>query len=262
MLEQRGPERTGIWQAGSAGLGHTLLATTPELAFERQPFKHAETGCVITADVRLDNRDELLDALKLVSRRDSVGDAELILHAYLKWGEQCPVRLLGDFAFSIRDPRHQRMFCVRDHFGMRPIYYCHSPGRHFAFASDARAILVLPQIPHAVNKGRVADFLVHQLEWIDYTSTFYDHIYRLPPGHQLTVTPDRIAVTEYWKPQPVPQTKSMSDDDYRDGFLEVLTRAVDARLRAPPGTLGSMLSGGVDAGSVVAIGKDLRAKRG
>jgi asparagine synthase (glutamine-hydrolysing) len=62
MLEKRGPERTGRWRDGPIGLGHTLLATTPELVFERQPFEHSETGCVITADVRLDNRDELLDS--------------------------------------------------------------------------------------------------------------------------------------------------------------------------------------------------------
>ena len=76
MLEKRGPERTGRWRDGSTALGHTLLATTPELMFERQPFKHAETGCVITADVRLDNREELLAAFGLSDRSESVGDAE------------------------------------------------------------------------------------------------------------------------------------------------------------------------------------------
>jgi len=151
MLEKRGPERTGRWRDGATGLGHTLLATTPELTFERQPFKHAETGCVITADVRLDNRDELLDAFGLLEQRDSIGDAELILLAYLEWGEDCLDRLLGDFAFAIWDPRHQKLFCARDHFGMRPLYYHHAPGKRFLFASDARSILVLPQVPYRIN---------------------------------------------------------------------------------------------------------------
>jgi len=239
MLEKRGPERTGRWQDGSAGLGHTLLATTPELKFERQPFKHADTGCVITADVRLDNRDELLDAFGLLAERDSIGDAELILLAYLEWGEDCLDRLLGDFAFAIWDPRHQKLF-----------------------ASDARAILVLPQVPYKINEGRVADLLVPELQWMDYTSTFFEDVYRLPPGHKATVTRDGINVAEYWKPQPGPDLGPMSDDDYAQGFLEVFTRSVDARLRTASGNVGSMLSGGMDSGSVVAVAQEILSVNG
>jgi asparagine synthase (glutamine-hydrolysing) len=261
MLEKRGPERTGRWRDGSTALGHTLLATTPELMFERQPFKHAETGCVITADVRLDNREELLAAFGLSDRSESVGDAELILLAHLKWGEECVDRLLGDFAFGIWDQRHRKLFCARDHFGMRPFYYHHAPGKRFLFASDARAILVLPQVPYRINEGRVADFLVPELEWIDYTSTFFEDVYRLPPGHKATVTPDGMDVVEYWQPQPGPELHFKSDEEYQQGFLEVFTHAVEARLRAPSGTVGSMLSGGIDSGSVVAVAKELLAAR-
>jgi asparagine synthase (glutamine-hydrolysing) len=220
MLAKRGPERTDRWRNAAVGLGHTLLATTPELLIERQPVTHAETDCVVTADVRLDNRGELLDALELASRRDSLGDAALILHAYLKWGEACLDRLLGDFAFAIFDPRDQKLFCARDHFGMRPFYYHHAPEQRFVFASSPQAILVLPQVPYRINEGRVADFLVPELEWIDYTSTFFEDVYRLPPGHKVTVTPAGIDVAEFWKPQPGPELGPMSDEDYEHGFLE------------------------------------------
>ena len=262
MLEKRGPEGTSRWQDGRIGLGHTLLATTPELLFERQPFRHEETGCVITADVRLDNRGELLDSFGLNERHDSIGDAELILRAYLEWGENCVDRLLGDFAFAIWDPRHQMLFCARDHFGMRPLYYHHQPDQRFLFASDARAILVLPQVPYQINEGRVADFLVPQLEWYDYTSTFFQGVYRLPPGHKAIITPSSLNVAEYWHPQPGPELGPMSDDDYRQGFVEVFTESVKARLRAPTGTVGSMLSGGMDSGSVVAVAKEILRTRG
>jgi asparagine synthase (glutamine-hydrolysing) len=257
ILEKRGPEGTSRWHDGPVGLGYTLLATTPELQFERQPLTHPETGCVITADLRLDNRNELIAALGLRERRDPIGDAELILLTYLEWGEKCLDRLLGDFALAIWDPRHQKLFCARDHFGLRPLYYHHTPGKHFLFASDARAILVLPQVPYKINEGRVADFLLPELEWIDYTSTFFDDVYRLPPGHQVTVTPAGIDIAEYCKPQPRPELGPMSDEDYEQGFLEVFTAAVEARLRAPSGTVGSMLSGGMDSGSVVAVAKEI-----
>jgi asparagine synthase (glutamine-hydrolysing) len=262
MLERRGPERTGRWRDGPVGLGHTLLATTPELQFELQPFVHPETGCVITADVRLDNREELLRALGFTKILEYTGDAELILEAYLKWGTQCPVRLLGDFAFAIWDPRTRILFCARDHLGLRPFYYHHSAGRRFLFASDARAILVVPQVPYRIHDGRVADYLVSELEWIDYTSTFYEGIYRLPPGHRLIASQGGLDIAEYWRPVPDPEPGPMSDQDWADGLLEVLTRAVDARLRAPAGTVASMLSGGMDSGSVVAIGKDILDRRG
>jgi asparagine synthase (glutamine-hydrolysing) len=262
MLEQRGPERTGRWREGFVGIGHTLLATTPELQFEKQPQVHAETGCVITADVRLDNREELGAALELARPLAETGDAELILLAYLASGEHCVDRLLGDFAFAIWDPRNRVMFCARDQFGMRPFYYYHVSSQRFVFASDARAILVLPQVPHQINEDRIADFLVPEFEWYDYESSFFDGVHRLPPGHKAVVTPSGLTVSEYYRVQPGPDPGPMTDNEYREGFVEVFSRAIDARLRGPAGTVGSMLSGGMDSGSVVAFAKGLQEQHG
>ena len=261
ILERRGPDRTGLWQEGPVGLGHTLLATTPEAVFEKLPLTHPETGCTITADVRLDNREELLAALKLVDRTDSIGDAEIILQAYLAWGEACVGRFLGDFAFAIHDPRQKILFCARDQFGIRPFYYHHTAGRFLAFASEPRAILTLKKVPHRINEGRIADFLISQLEGIDKTSTFYEEIYRLPPAHTLTISPEKIQIQQYWKLEPGPELKLKSNEDYEEAFLEVFTEAVRCRLRSPE-PVGSMLSGGMDSGSVVAIAKGLLAKDG
>ena len=144
MLKRRGPDADRRWNNGPVGLGHTLLSTTPQLFIEPQPIEHPETGCVITADVRLDNREELIAALDI--HRDPVGDAEIILGAYLKWGADCPNHLLGDFAFAIWDPRHKRVFCARDHSGSPallspqariPIPVCHRSARHPGIAPGA-----------------------------------------------------------------------------------------------------------------------------
>ncbi len=261
LLERRGPDRTGQWRDGAIGLGHTLLTTTPEAVFERLPLKHAETGCVITADVRLDNRAELLAALDIEARAPSIGDAEIILTAYLAWGEGCVERLLGDFAFAIWDPRRRTLFCARDHFGMRPLYYHHTPGRFLAFASEPKAILVLPQTPYRINEGRIADFLVTQLEGIDKTSTFFEEVYRLPPAHSVSVTPERMQIRRYWTLEPGEELRLRSNEAYAEAFLEVFTEAVRCRLRSH-GPVGSMLSGGMDSGSVVAVAKDVLADQG
>ena len=259
LLTRRGPDGTGLWSAGCTGLGHTLLATTPELVFERQPLRHPETGCVITADVRLDNRDELLGALGLTDRAAITGDAGLILAAYLAWGETCPARFLGDFAFAIWDPGQRTLFCARDPFGMRPFYYHHTPGRFLVFATEPKAILVLPQTPYRINEGRIADFLVSELEGIDKTSTFFEEVYRLPPAHTLTVTPDRMTQRRYWTLEPGPELRLPSNEAYAEAFLEVFTEAVRCRLRSA-GPVGSMLSGGMDSGSVVAVAREILAE--
>jgi len=261
LLVRRGPDGADVWRLGQAGLGHTLLATTPESLVERQPRVHSRSGCVITADVRLDNRRELLDALHLPERETTVGDAALILAAYDYWGIECVTRLLGDFAFAIWDPRNRRLFCALDHFGMKPFYYHHTHGRFFAFASEPRAILVLPQTPYRINEGRIADFLVSELEGIDKTSTFFEEVYRLPPAHTVSVTPEGVTQRRYWSLEPGAELRLKSDAAYAEAFLDVFTEAVRCRLRSA-GPVGSMLSGGMDSGSVVAVARRLLAEEG
>ena len=177
LLVQRAPEGISRWQEASIGLGHTLLATTPGASWESQPLRHEPSGCVISADARLDNREALLGDLRMAERAGEMGDAGIILAAYLAWGEEWVEHLRGDFAFAIWDPQRQALFCARDHFGIRPFYYHHTPGRFFAFASEPRAILVLPQTPYRINEGRIADFLVSELEGIDHVSTFFEEKY-------------------------------------------------------------------------------------
>jgi asparagine synthase (glutamine-hydrolysing) len=260
QLARRGPDRTGTWHAGGVGMGHTLLATTPEALRERLPLEHSESGCVITGDVRLDNRTELLSRLELPS---VTGDGEIVLNAYLAWGEACVERFFGDFAFAIRDPRHDTLFCARDHMGMRPLYYHHTAGRFFAFASEPRALLVLPQTPYRINEGRIADFLIqHQmLEGIDKTSTFFEEVFRLPPAHTVTAAREGLRLTRYWRLEPEPELRLPTDDAYAEAFLEVFEEAVRCRLRTvgPPGV---MLSGGMDSGTVAAVAREVLAMEG
>src|SRR4029077_18563520 len=137
-----------------------LLWTTPESLHEKLPVASANGGFVITADARIDNRGELIAALGLSDRSgDQITDSALILGAYEKWGDASPERLLGDFAYVIWDRRQRSLFCARDHFGVRTFYYYHSPGRIFAFASEIKALLCLPDVPQRLNELHVGDYL-------------------------------------------------------------------------------------------------------
>jgi asparagine synthase (glutamine-hydrolysing) len=261
LMERRGPDGTGLWLDGSVALGHTLLATTPESLNETLPLRHSETGCVITADVRLDNRPELLAALGESRRLAEAGDGTLLLEAYLRWGDTCVDHLLGDFAFAIWDPRHHRLFAARDHMGMRQLIHHHQEGRFFAFATEPRAVLQVEGVPRQLNEVRIGDYLA-DMETADATSTFFEEVYRLPPAHVLKADGRGLEIRRYWTLVPGPPLELPSDEAYAEAFLEVFTEAVRCRLRAPQGKLGSMLSGGMDSGSVVAVASQLLAEAG
>ena len=260
QLERRGPDATRQWRDGPVALGHTLLATTPEALVEQLPLTDADSGCTITADVRLDNREELIAALGLRDEARTIGDGELTLRAYLKWGEDCPKHLLGDFAFAIWDARARRLFCARDHMGMRQLNYCHVPGKLFAFATEAEALVAHPAVPKQINEGRIADVL-DDLEGVDFTSTLFGEVLRLAPAHVLIVGPAGVSLHRYWRLTPGPELKLENDHAYEAAFLLVLTEAVRCRLRSA-GPVGSMLSGGMDSGSIVALAAQLLAANG
>lgn len=262
LLQRRGPDGSGAWLDGPIGLGHTALETTPGSQSENQPVVLFSGRLVITADARLDNRRELIERLGLDAvEPDAIGDATLIARAYDKWAEHCPNELLGDFAFAIWDSARNRLFCARDIFGVRPFYFHHQPGRLFAFASEPSAILSNPEVPYRLNEGRIADFLINQLEGIDTACTFFEGIFRLPPAHAILIDENGLRRWRYWSLEPGPLQRLKSDDAFAEAFLEVFTDAVRCRLRGA-GTVGSMLSGGLDSGSIVAVASRLRIENG
>ena len=162
-----------------------MLWTTDESVLERLPLAADAGRYAITADARIDNREELLASLALDRR---TADSEIILAAYRKWGEECPVHLLGDFAFAIWDRRRQTLFCACDPMGVKGLYYHLSPTA-LSFASEIKALFALPEIPRRLNEVRVAEYLITLFE--DRCGTFYRDILRLPGAHSLSVTRQR-----------------------------------------------------------------------
>jgi asparagine synthase (glutamine-hydrolysing) len=246
--------------AQGLGLIHASQAPSGSGPTEALPLVHTESGCVFTGDVRLDNRGAL--SAQLSDGRTHPSDAMLVLLAYLRWGQVCVDRIVGDFAFAVWDPRIRQLFAARDRFGVRPLYY--SSGAvdgTVVFASDARSVVSHPDVSAELNESRIADYLVLELEGIDQTSTFFRHVHRLPPAHSLVVSPAGVRIDRYWTLDAGEPLQLGSDRDYSDAFLEHFTRAVDRRL-CSSGTTGSMLSGGLDSGAVVAVARDLLAAAG
>lgn len=249
-LAHRGPDGHHMWKSGHAGLVHCQLHTTPESIGEYLPYEDLISGLVITADARLDNREDLFSALGLSRPATaSIPDSQLILAAYQKWGEKCPEHLLGDFVFAIWDKARNRIFCARDHMGIKPFYYT-CPNTFFAFASEIKGLLCLSEVRQHINKEKIADFLTAVS--LDNSSTFYQDILRLPPGHTLLVSPEkRCQTTCYWQPSPS-QVHFSNRDEYAEAFREIFTEAVRCRLRSSA-PVGSYLSGGLDSSSIVSM---------
>jgi asparagine synthase (glutamine-hydrolysing) len=260
-LAHRGPDGARIWSQGSVGFGHRMLWTTPESSIETLPLANATGNVVLTADARIDNRNELIDILELRDRpAEKITDSQLILSAYEKWGENCPQYLLGDFAFAIWDERRQTIFCARDHFGIKPLYYCLQRGRVFCFASEIKTLLSLPEIPRRVNEVRIADYLYPMLE--DKSITAYEGIFRLPPAQTLTVNArGDIQLQTYWSLQVENELQFASDEDYAAAFRDIFTEAVRCRVRSAF-PVGSQLSGGLDSSSVTCVARNLLQAEG
>lgn len=253
-LAHRGPDAVGTWCEGPIGLAHGLLLTTPEGSRQRPGLVSAESRLVLSADARLDNRSELIVALGLAGRLSGeISDGELILGAYERWGDCAPERLLGDFAFAVWDSRRHVLFCARDRMGVRPFYYFASP-RTFAFASEIKSLLALPVVPRRLNEARVADHLGATVA--DKTSTFYQDILRLPPGHCLSVGHEGLDQRRYWALDSTREVRHESDRAYAEAFRAHFVDAVRCRLRAVA-PVGSTLSGGLDSSSVACVAREL-----
>ncbi len=218
-IGHRGPDDRGIWQKDNVGLGNVLLHTTPESLHEELPLHDHEAQLTLICDGRIDNREELLVALGLKSNQGScLPDSAIILAAYKKWQEGCVAKLIGDFAFAIWDGRQQRLFCGRDHMGIKPFYYFWDDGL-FVFGSEIKSIFSLLDKKPEVDFERIRDLLVFFHS--DSRSTFYKNIYRLPRASCLVVTADRLTESNYWNFNPEKRIKYSSDQEYGEHFLQI-----------------------------------------
>ncbi|MEY2879750.1 MAG: hypothetical protein RLZZ15_2130, partial [Verrucomicrobiota bacterium] len=250
VLSHWGPDATGAWEEGDAALGHLALWTTPEAVRERCPWREPASGIVVTADARIDNRDDLIPALGLGGRpAAAIGDVELIGHAYLAWGTACAERLIGDFAFAIWDARAKRLFCARDPVGMRPFFYF-ADARRFLFGTEIKAIFAAGDVARELNDLPIAAALAGLPTFDDQTA--FKSIRALEPASALCVDERGLRVWKYWRLELGREIRLRRDEDYADAMEEILRRAVNARLRSHA-RVGCLLSGGLDATTCLAL---------
>lgn len=258
-LAYRGPDAAGVWQRGSVGLAHTLASTSAEPARERQPAT-LDGSAWIVADARIDGREELIAALRAQGRScpADAADAELLLHAYAAWGERCVERLLGDFAFALWDSRERRLYCARDHFGVRPLFYAEAPGA-FLFASAMDTLRLHPDVASDFYEPAIADYLILGFRQ-EVDRTVLASIRRLAPAHLLLADERGVRTRRYWSLPVDPPARLKRREECRERFGELFRQAVAERLRANRAAV--LMSGGLDSTAVAATARQVLLERG
>ncbi len=253
-LRHRGQDGWTAVRDQAIVLGHVLKKSDRSRNHSPQPFHHRASGCMATGDVRLDNRRSLSELLG-IDQSAPTTDVELVMRAYLRWGDGCMQRLVGDFAFAIWDPRSQQLFAARDQMGSRQIAYRHARSRAAIVATDPVAVAAFPRLPRRLNEARLLDALTTELEGVDLQSTFYDGVHRLPPAHAMTISAAGVTTWRYWRLTEFEQPRPGSTYEHVEEFSALFDAAVRARLQGDH--VAAMLSGGLDSGCVAAAAADI-----
>jgi asparagine synthase (glutamine-hydrolysing) len=260
IMPHRCMDGGATWEEGLASLGCGMRFTTPESLRERLPLRHPDIPVVIAFDGRLDNREDLIRALRTDAE---ITDGALALEAYVRWETECARHLIGDFAVAVWDGRNRHLFCARDVFGACPLYYTRV-GPFFGIASEMKAFGGLPGFEPEVNEVRVADILaVNPGEGVE---TVTHGVFRLPAAHVLTLdlgrgSGDAPSVRRYYTFEARDGGARRSDDDYAAELRERLEGSVRAHLRSSF-PVGVQLSGGLDSSSISVVARDVLRQEG
>lgn len=252
-LTHRGPDDEGVYvdPRGRCGFGFRRLAII-DLAGGHQPLANEDGTVWVVFNGEIYNFRDLRQALQARGHRFATEtDTEVIVHAYEEFGEECFTRLAGMFAIAIWDEHQGRLILARDRLGKKPLTYA-VVGERLYFASEAKAILALREVPRTIDPQSLHRYLLFQ--YVPAPHSIYAGFRKLPPGTTLTLAagePADATPRAFWRvPTPVPFRGSYADARRR--LEELLTAAVERRLIADV-PLGAFLSGGIDSSLVVAL---------
>jgi asparagine synthase (glutamine-hydrolysing) len=256
-LAFRGPDGQRLQLAHNIGFGYAFLDLGDPS--REQPFT-LDGRHWIVGDVRVDARQDLIGELSepgVATFGADVSDIELILRAYLRWGEDCVTHLLGDFMFAVWDAPRQRLFCARDHLGVKPFFYADLQGT-VVISNTLDCIHLHPAATRCLNDSAIADFLLFGANQ-DSRSTSFRDIRRLPPAHSMTWSKHSVQCRRYWTLPIDEPIFFRRDEDYSERFTELLQTALRDRLRTD--RVGVLMSGGVDSPTLAAMAVRLMRDR-
>jgi asparagine synthase (glutamine-hydrolysing) len=250
-LAHRGPDGRGAAIDGNVGLGHRRLSIVDLTAASSQPMRSENGTITLTFNGELYGYQEQRKALEAKGHVfTSSGDTEVLLRLYDEYGPDCVRHIRGMFAFAVHDRKRNILFLARDRVGKKPIKYFRS-GDTFAFASELKALKVLPDCPRGIDREAIHHFLT--MMYLPSPLTGFEGIKKLPAAHTLTVnlSTGEEKLERYWELRYEPDHRATREQwmhRIRDAFEE------SVRLRMVADVpVGAFLSGGVDSAAVVAF---------
>jgi len=251
-IRHRGPDGHGQKCLDRAVMGHRRLAII-DITGGQQPMCTPDGQVWIVFNGEIYNfrsvRNELLAAGHPI---DTNSDTEVLLHAYLVWGEKCLDRLDGMFAFAIYDGRAQSIFAARDRFGEKPLYVLEHQGTLY-LASELKALVETGLVEKRLDPVALYNYFANA--YVMSPRTIFRNVRRLPPGHWLRAEGANVHERCYWVP-PEPSEERADESAIIDEALEILKDSVRLRLVSDV-PIGFFLSGGVDSSAVVALASDV-----
>jgi asparagine synthase (glutamine-hydrolysing) len=260
-IRHRGPDAGGLELGGSINVGFRRLSVIDLADAANQPFFAAdgETWIVFNGEIYGFRRLRLqLEKSGRVFRTES--DTEVLLAAYLEWGEAFIDRIDGMFAIVLWDAGDRKLRLYRDRAGIKPLYYYYD-GKRFAFASELKAIeQALKNEGLQTDQTALYDFLGYR--FVPAPKTLYRHCFKLLPAHTLTYDPETGNASQpraYWQLETTVRADAVSVDAAADELRSLIDESVRDQMIADV-PLGFFLSGGVDSSIMVASASAAGAK--
>lgn len=264
-IEHRGRDDEGVWMSSPVGdegrrvcFGHRRLSIIDTSSAGHQPMVSSDGRFVVILNGEIYNYRELRAQLQSKGHVfQTQTDTEVLIAAWAEWGERCLDRLNGMFAFAFWDSKERALYLVRDHVGIKPLYYVapqtpDSEGGCLVFASEIKSILASGLVKAELDRESLHQFLTFL--WAPDPNTLFRAIKTVPPGHLVEWRDGRIDVRQWWDISFDEIEEGKSESWWQEQVLETLDRVVKLEMVADV-PLGSFLSGGVDSSSIVAMMK-------
>ena len=244
-IAHRGPDSEGYFEDGRAALGFRRLAII-DLAGANQPLYNENRSLVLVFNGEIYNYWELRRQLIAAGHAFSTqGDAEVVLHGFERWGAGVLDRLRGMFAFALYDTATGELFCARDAFGIKPLYYA-AEGDRILFGSEIKGLLAHPHARRSLNERRLAHWLC--MEYLPDEETLFEGVRKLPAGHWLRWRDGHATCGRWFAPRFAPDA-GRSLEESAEAIEAALRESVAAHAIADV-DVGCFLSAGVDSSLV------------
>lgn len=256
-ISHRGPDSNGEFTSGNLAFGHQRLAIQDLSLNGHQPMHSSDKRFTIIFNGEIYNHQDIRSEIAHKYPFKSTSDTETILYGFIEYGVALWKRLNGIFALAIFDNQTRDLWLVRDHFGVKPLYYYHKDDT-LLFASEIKAFIEFPNFDKTLDSTALLNYI--SFLWSPGEQTPFQHVKKLLAGHYLhlnTTTPSVINIEKYYEiPFNGIYTKS-TERDLIDELDKKLFKAVERQLLSDV-PVGFFLSGGLDSSLIVAMAKKIR----